>query len=111
MANLVDAGNFSSWSGRGIQGRVKKLSEHDGVERSSAETIDFYAGIAGEEEMPPIEMAIAYIQPNGLVLFSASHGAHRAAAALKRGDKYLAVQNLSIYLIDQDIFQIANSNA
>jgi hypothetical protein len=56
---------------------------------------------------PPIGYVCGYVQPNGLVLYSViQDGAHRVAAAIRRGDKSIAVgRPISIRRLSKNIIE------
>ncbi len=103
-SNIVHASGIDSWQGRGINGTGLKKSQHDSVLRSSADTIRYYAQLGSDA--PPVEMASGYIQPNGIIFYSVGSGSHRAAAALLRGDEEVRVSKLSMYLTDENFFDV-----
>jgi hypothetical protein len=98
--NMVYAEGFESWeTGRG----GTKMSD-DGDTISSKEVIDNYA--ARETKIPPID-ALGFIQPNGIIVYAVRDGAHRAAAALQRGEEYIEAQHLRLVRVDYNLVESA----
>jgi hypothetical protein len=89
LGMFVSAASFESWYGRpeGIQKDRKP----------SSEVIEDYAG--RETKPPPVEQATGYLLPDGRVYFK-SENAHRAAAAIRRGDDYVEFKGqIRMYLL------------
>ncbi len=103
-SNIVNAGGMDSWQGRGINGMSEKESQHDNVVRTSIDTIEMYADM--HSIPPPVESATAYVQPNGVVFYAVSNGAHRTAAAMRRGDETIATTQLKVQLIERNCFDM-----
>lgn len=103
-ANIVSAESFDSWEeGRG---KLSKMSDN-GREKTSREVIEDYA--SRDTDVPPIESVVGYIQPNSLIVYRVKAGSHRAAAAIMRGDEYLATSNLTLVKLDQDLFSLSQT--
>jgi hypothetical protein len=119
-SNVVHAKGIDSWEGRennrfsrtpDSSDREVKRSKHDGVMRTSAETIDYYAGM--DTPIPPVDSMAAYVQPNGLVLYVVGDGSHRAAAMLKQGSETIPTKELTVMMADRnyiDLPQRVDSN-
>jgi hypothetical protein len=99
VSNFIAAPEFTDW----INGR----SDGKKNGRVSKKVIAEYAK-QPSETAPPISMAIAYRQPNGLVAYElVGDGAHRLAAAKKRGDEYIKVINgVSLVELEQDYIEL-----
>ena len=98
VSNFVAAPEFTDWVNGRSDGRKNG--------RASKKVIAEYAK-QPSESAPPISMAIAYRQPNGLVVYElVGDGAHRLAAAKKRGDQYINVMNgVSLVELEQDYIE------
>ncbi len=111
LANIVSAGGFDSWAGRGVNGRKDGMDDKD-YQKSSGEqvigrSIDAIADYAlRETEIPPIEGVDAYVQPNGIVIFSVGNSNHRIAAAVARGQEFIEVDGMvSIHKLGQNLVE------
>jgi hypothetical protein len=78
LGMFISAESFESWRGR------KEGHSKDG--RPSNVVIDEYSEM--KTTPPPIEIAEAYLLPDGRIYFK-SENSHRLAAAIKRGDEYV----------------------
>lgn len=78
LGMFISAESFESWRGR------KESHSKDG--RPSSEVIYEYSEM--KTTPPPIEIAEAYLLPDGRIYFK-SENSHRLAAAIKRGDEYV----------------------
>jgi len=97
VSNFVSAPSFKDWS----QGRGSKPKGPE--ERSSSSTIRRYARQPASTA-PPIGHVSAFIQPDGLALFSVSDGAHRVGSAHARGDDLIAVGgNIPVFELAENI--------
>ena len=107
VANFIHAAGFESWQGRGGNVKFDQYSNNQG----SRQTIARYA--RKSTPMPPINGAVAYAQPNGMVLFSGvGDGSHRLAAAHLRGDETIEVGgSLSVRQLDHDIMPLPETAA
>lgn len=95
VSNFVFAPRFENWS----QGRGQNPKNG---EDSSALIRKYARKPAGTS--PPLEFVSAYIQPDGLALFSVSFGSHRVGASHARGDDMVAVAGaVPVYELTQNI--------
>jgi hypothetical protein len=100
--NFISAPGLTDWQGTdrvktGNNGQESKQEASDGV-------IKRYAKMKGETA-PPIGMVAVYVQPDGKLLARVvDGGAHRVAAAQKRGDKTVKIGGqISFYQLDHNI--------
>lgn len=100
VANFISAPDFSDWETGRTDGYKYSPT---GTCVKSSKLIRKYARLPAETS-PAINMAQAIRQPNGLVLYKlVGDGAHRLAAAMRRGDQYIQVtKGVDLYDSDED---------
>jgi len=99
LANVVYASSFiDSWADE----RMKSPEEPNSVTKNSIAVVKDYA--ERETALPPAEGVMAYIQPNGIILFGVNGSNHRTAAAIARGDETLKIDgNMQIKILERNI--------
>lgn len=99
LANVVYASGFiDSWADE----RMKSPEEPNSVTKQSIAVVKDYA--ERETALPPAEGVMAYIQPNGIILFGVNGSNHRTAAAIARGDETLKIDgNMQIKILERNI--------
>jgi len=107
LNNIVSADTLTSWQGSETAGkhrneRVEPGHRTSGLPPSSASVIREYA--SRDTPIPPIDV-VGYVQPNGLIFYTAEN-AHRAAAAKMRGDTTIGVHNLTLMTVDKNYFEM-----
>ena len=106
VANVVSAGGFDSWQGRGKGGKAdKNYTNSEGVHltgRSINAIIDY---AKRPTDLPSLEGIVAYVQPNGVTIYEVDVSNHRMAAAIARGQETVAVDNIVIVSVDHNFVE------
>ena len=87
---FVNASSFKSWNGRGVD------THKDG--KLSKEVIIKYS-LLSHKTAPPVEEIGIYVYNDNYIKI-ASYNAHRVAAALRRGDKFIVVRgHIDVHIV------------
>lgn len=105
VSNIVSAGSFDGWAGRD-NGTGNKAYSKDGqhvIGRSLDVIIDY---ATRNTPLPPLEGAVAFVQPNGLTIFATPNSNHRASAAIARGDKFVKVKGeIQVFILKRNFVE------
>lgn len=100
VRSFITAQLFDSGWEQG-RGEIQKPDDRTGEIEMSAEMIQRYASMPAETA-PEVESAYGFLQPDGKIVYMGINS-HRVAAAVVRGDELLAVRQVKLVHVDEQL--------